>query len=80
MACNIIKANVVGMRPYTFTGTNGDEVRMVQLFFTYSDKRTDGHACGTMHLSEKATIRDGITLGDAISAVYYDKKWNYAAS
>ena len=80
MAFRIIDAEVIGYRPYSFTGSDGREVDMVQVFMTYDDNRTQGVACGAMSISNNKCLNEGICLGSKIKAVFAEKRWQYVGT
>lgn len=77
MAFNIVEANVIGMRSYSFNGKDGEKVFMTSCFFTFPDKRYDGVASGHVNVSENKSIADGMRVGSKIKVVFYDGKWRY---
>lgn len=77
MAIKIITADVIGIRSYSFTGRDGAPVLMSDIYFTFEDSRTDGFACGRVSTTEKAIIRDGITIGSPVKVVFAEKRWQY---
>ena len=77
MALNIIVAEVVGVRSYTFTGRDGSPVIMSQVYCMFDDKYTEGKACCSVNLSESKLIQNGIGVGSSVRVCLVNKRWEY---
>lgn len=75
---NLIKSEVVGIRPYSFTDSQGRVVDMYQLYGTFPRKDVEGIACFSCAISSRRFLDDGLKLGSFISVALVDKKWQYA--
>lgn len=72
---------VIGVRSYSFTGNDGKDIYMSQVFGTYHDDKTEGKAALSFSVPERKIVEDAIVVGKAVSVAYVaDKqKWEYVS-
>lgn len=80
MALNIIPAEVIGIRSYSFDGRDGKPVVMSQVYAKFADKRTEGLAACSFSLSERKLISEGIGVGSEVRICFADKRWEYVSA
>lgn len=77
MALNIITAQVVGVRSYSFTGREGSPIIMAQVYCMFEDKNTEGKACCSVNMTEIKLTEQCIGVGAPIHVCLVNKRWEY---
>ena len=80
MAVRFVNAEVVGYRPYSFTGSDGKIIDMVQVFATYDDNRVQGYASCAFNVSNNKFLDNGIALGKEVKIIFAEKRWQYVGT
>lgn len=76
----MIEVNICGIRPYTFKDNGGNEIKMEQLFATYSDKYINGTGALSFSVTAKKSVEDALDVGKNVRVAFADKKWQYVGA
>lgn len=63
---------IIGVRPSSFKGNDGQEVKGVNFYFTYPLDQGEGHGADRVYLTETRLSQTGYTpkVGDEVEVVY----------
>lgn len=62
---------VVGFRPYSFTGNDGKAVNLKEVHYTSKDEKAEGLVTGYVSLADETVKKYGLAIGKTYNANFY---------